>query len=108
MVLPAVYYAAPIWSAVINNDRALVPLDRVTRQLGLLVFGCLKTSAYAAVHFLSGIYVPRIEIQKRVVQLGLRLTALGKLCDFSSLTWPVITGNLLHFASLVKGIVRLL
>ena len=52
-VLPILYYAAPIWASTRANQQTLRPLEVITRQLALIVTGCLKTTAYAPCHALS-------------------------------------------------------
>ena len=79
-VLPTLYYAAPIWASARANPQTLRSLEVITRQLALIVTGCLKTTAYAPCYALSGLYEPDLEISRRLIVFGRRLHSIERSC----------------------------
>ena len=78
-LLPAIYYGSPIWASVVCQPASLLTLESITRQLGILISGCLKTTSYPAVYTLSGLKSPDLEITQRLIMFGRRLWASDQL-----------------------------
>ena len=77
-VLPAVFYAAPIWSSAVCHLARLRPLDRVLRLCGICILGLLRTVSGDAARVLTGLLPAEFQIRQRLVDFYLRNLAYGR------------------------------
>ena len=64
---PALYYGAEALSRIQDSPQHLLILNRVVRQAGLLISGCLRTTSYEAVFALAGLLPAQMEIKRRIL-----------------------------------------
>ena len=86
-IIPMMYYGASVWGKIIEKPSSLAPLEKVTRQFGIFILGCLRTTSYACTYLLSGIRPPHLEIPERILLTGRRLSRqdhLNKIASESS------------------------
>ena len=69
---PALYYGAEALSRIQNSPQHLSILNRVVRQAGLLISGCLRTTSYEAVFALAGLLPAQMEIRRRILYWHLK------------------------------------
>ena len=77
-VLPAMFYAAPIWSSAVSHLARLRPLDRVLRLCGICILGLLRTVSGDAARVLTGILPAEFQIRQRLVEFYLRNLEHGR------------------------------
>ena len=77
-MLPAVFYAAPIWSSAVCHLARLRPLDRVLRLCGICILGLLRTVLGDAARVMTGILPAEFQICQRLVEFYLRNLAYGR------------------------------
>ena len=77
-MLPAVFYAAPIWSSAVCHLARLRPLDQVLRLCGICILGLLRTVSGDATRVLTGILPAEFQIRQRLVDFYLRTLAHGR------------------------------
>ena len=77
-VLPAMFYAAPIWSSAVCHLARLRPLDRVLRLCGICILGLLRTVSGDAARALTGLLPAEFQIRQRLVEFYLRTLEHGR------------------------------
>lgn len=75
---PAIYYGASVWSRSLDFPNSLKPIEKIIRQFGLQISGCLRTTSYPSTYLLSGITPPSIKLSELTLSTGLRLLSYGK------------------------------
>lgn len=63
----SLYYAVHIWG-VTNTKTKMSKIDKMLRQAGLLVSGCLRTTSYEMVFCLSGILPFEFQSQEKIIR----------------------------------------
>ncbi len=71
-VLPALFYAAPVWSLAVCTRTRLLSLDRVLRLCGICTLGLLRTVSHDAACVLAGLFPADIYLRFQLVQFYLR------------------------------------
>jgi len=62
---PAIYYGCSSWVKASKHPKTIGLLHKAIRKCGLYISGCLPTTAYSSVHFLSGLRDPAAEAESR-------------------------------------------
>ena len=71
-VLPALFYAAPVWCGAVRHLARLRPLDRVLRLCGVCTLGLLRTVSGDAARMSAGLLPADYQLRLRVVEFYLR------------------------------------
>ena len=66
-ILPALFYGAPCWAAVLSSSGQLAQLDGVSALVGRLAFGLECTTSGEACRMLAGLFSARQYIMQSLV-----------------------------------------
>ena len=86
VVLPTLFYAAPIWCTAVRHLSSLAPLDRVIRHCAIATFGLLHTVSHEASQMMAGFLSADLTIRQRLLEFYLRRLTYGE--DLLSMDTP--------------------
>ena len=72
VVLPTLFYAAPVWCTAVCHLSRLAPLDRVIRHCAIAIFGLLRTVSHEAAQMLVGLLPAEFQLRRRLMEFYLR------------------------------------
>lgn len=78
VVLPTLFFAAPVWCTAVCRLSSLAPLDRVIRHCSIASFGLLRTVSHAASQMLAGFLPAEFQLRRRTVDFYLRRLTYGE------------------------------
>ena len=84
VVIPTLFYAAPIWSTAVCRASCLAPLDRVLRLCAISTLGLYRTVSLEAAQAIAGFLPAEFQIRQHLIYFYLQ--QLVAHCDLLSQT----------------------
>ena len=86
VVLPTLFYAAPVWCTAVCHLSSLLPLDRVIRHCAIAAFGLLRTVSHEAAQMMASFLPVEYQLRRRLMEFYLWRLSYGE--DLTDATAP--------------------
>ena len=77
VILPILFYAAPVWCTAIIHPTVLTPLNRVLRRCAMAIMGLLRTTSTETALATAGLHHADVYIRRSLVEFYVRHLTYG-------------------------------